>query len=139
MQTMDHLKVSPILGGLYFVGGIESVIIAIVASLIIDIDHIHLLIRERAYTAKKITALSQNIYDEGSIRRCFMDVTYALHSVELNVILVILSYWYLLIIYVVIGFSFHIVCDIIHHRRLKLPIISWLFLTTYFLRLWEKH
>lgn len=138
MQTLDHLKVSPILGVLYFVGGLESVVVAVVASLFIDFDHIHLLVKEKAFTVKKIVKLSQNIYGEDSIQRCFMNVTYALHSVELNILLIILSYWYQPIIYVMIGFSFHIICDIIHHRRQKLPILSWLILTTYFLRLRKK-
>jgi len=138
MQAHDHLKASPILGVLYFVGGLESIIIAITASLFIDLDHIHLLVKEKAFTIKKIIKLSQNIYGEDSIKVCFMDVTYVLHSMELNALLVILSYWYPPIIYVVAGFSFHVICDIIHHRRQKLPILSWLILTTYFLRLREK-
>lgn len=138
MQGYDHLKTSPILGLLYFVGGLESAIIAIIASLLIDIDHLHLLIREKAFTIKKIIELNQNIYDQDSIKKCFKDVTYVLHSVELNALLIILAYWYTPIIYVVIGFIFHIICDIIHHHRQKLPVISWLILSTYFLRLRKK-
>jgi len=138
MQGQDHLKAAPVLGLLYFAGGPESVIIAIVASLFIDLDHLHLLIKEKAFTVRRIVELSQKIYDEDSIKKCFLDVTYVLHSVEMNLLLIILAYWYTPIIYVVIGFSFHIICDVIHHRRHKLPIISWLILTTYFIRLSER-
>jgi hypothetical protein len=136
MQAQDHLKAAPILGALYFVGGLESVVIAIIASILIDLDHLHLIIREKTFTVKKIIELSQNIYGQDSIKRCFEDVTYALHSIEINILLIVLAYYfYLPLAYIAMGFIFHIICDIIHHRRQKLPIIPWLILTTYFIRL----
>ena len=105
----------------------------------IDIDHLHLIVKEKAFTYKKIIELSQNIYDQSSIKKCFKDVTYALHTIETNILLLVLSNWYTPLFYIAIGFLFHIICDIIHHCRKKLPILSWLILTNYFIRLIRKN
>lgn len=140
MQILDHLKASPILGLLYFSSGIEAVAIAVVASIAIDFDHLHLIIREKAYSYKKIVALGNTIYDQDMVRRCFVDVTYILHSLEINLFLTILGiYYYPPLIYVVIGFCYHIIYDIIHHYRHHLPIFTWLLLSSYFIRLARKH
>lgn len=138
MKLSSHILAAPLLGPLYLIGGTESVFIAATASILIDLDHLHLLIKEKAFTPKKLAELSQNIYDENSIQRCFKDVTYALHSVEVNALLLAFSYWYSPLFYVMVGFSLHVCCDIIHHHRHKLPVWSWLILTTYFLRLRKK-
>lgn len=120
MRIQGHLKAAPLLGLLYFIGEIGGVIVAIIASLAIDLDHLHLMVKEKAFTIKKVIELSQDIYGKNSIKRYFEDVTYIFHSIEINILLVILSNWYNPIIYIVIGFSFHIVCDIIHHYRKKI-------------------
>jgi len=138
MRIQGHLKAAPLLGLLYFVGEIEGVIVAISASLIIDLDHLHLMVKEKAFTIKKVIELNRDIYDKNSIKRCFEDVTYVFHSVEVNILLIILAHWYTPIIYIVIGFVFHIICDVIHHYKQKLPILTWLILTTYFIRLIKK-
>lgn len=136
MQLSEHLKAAPLLGVCWFTGGLEGVTIAMAASILIDCDHLHLVIREKAFSIKKLASLSQNIYGQDSIKRCFEDVTYGLHSIEINALLIILSMIVEpLLIYIAIGFIFHIICDIIHHRRNQLPILSWLILTSYFIRL----
>ncbi len=138
MQISGHLKAAPILSVLLITGEVNGVIIAVFASLLIDLDHIHLVIREKAFSFQKIIKISENIYDPESLKRCFMDVTYALHSLEVNLLLLALSFYFPILLYVVAGFSLHIACDMIHHHKLGLPIISWFILTTYFVRLIKK-
>jgi len=63
--------------------------------------------------------------------RIYVSVFYLFHTVEFNLLLLLLSIKFPILKYIVIGFVFHIICDIIHHRHNKLPIISWLFFSSY--------
>lgn len=134
MRTIDHLKLSPILFFMAFLGSIQGILISIVASLMIDADHLHLIIREKAFSIKKIKNLNAKIYENSSMKKFYVDVTYVFHTIEFNLLLLSMSCLCPLLIYVVAGNIFHVICDIIHHKLHKLPVASWLFLTKYLLR-----
>lgn len=142
MQLHHHALVSPILFILLPFIGLYGVIVAIASSLISDFDHIHLIIMERAFTPEKLKHLNQHIYDKGpkgEPNRAFIDIIYLFHTIEFNLLLLVLSLKFHWLIFVVIGFVFHIIVDIIHHRKHGLPIIRWLFLTDYIIFILKNH
>ncbi len=131
MKLTDHLLASPALIALYPITTAPNIIIAMSASVLIDLDHVHLIMRERAYTREGIKRLNENIYKptiDGKPNRMYVDIVYLFHTIEFNLLLLLLSRYYPFLKYVVIGFIFHILCDIYHHRAHHLPIIRWLFL-----------
>ena len=132
MKLSGHIAVSPILFLLYPFVGLNNVLIAMVSSVLIDIDHIHLIIAEKAFTYKKFKELIADVHAKtvnGKPNRAYVDIIYLLHTVEFNLILLLLSLKFHWLLFVVIGFIFHVISDVIHHRRHKLPIIRWLFLS----------
>lgn len=124
-RLTSHMAVSPFLFLLSPIVGIGGSLIAMASSLVIDADHIHLVIKERAFSLKKLKELNKGIFDKN---RYYENVTYALHSLEVSLVLLCLSFFWSPLNYVAIGFLFHIVADAIHHRIHKLPVLSWLFL-----------
>ncbi len=134
MRLPSHILVAPAL--LLFhvpqLGGadISSLLIAMSASIVTDADHIQLLMQEHDFSWSKIKELNRDIYTNyaNNPREAYKDVFYLFHTVEFNLVLFLLSLWYPLLSFVVLGFVFHILCDIVHHRRNGLPILRWLFL-----------
>ncbi len=102
---------------------------AIASSLLIDLDHVFLLVAEKAYTFKKIKRVADHIYDKpgGRPNRAYVDILYPFHTVEFNVVLLLLSTEVHWLLYVAIGFAFHICCDALHDYYEKLPVFHWLF------------
>lgn len=134
MKLSEHLLASPVLLGLYPITISENIIIAIAASILIDLDHVQLIIEEKAYTLGGIKRLNENIYKptiQGRPNRMYVDIIYLFHTVEFNALLLFLSAYYPFLKYVIVGFIFHITCDILHHRSHGLPVVRWLFLTSW--------
>lgn len=134
MQFTGHLVVSPLLLSLSPVIGLENSLIAITASLFIDVDHIYLVIKEKAFTVKKIKSLINNIHQkhiDGRPNRAYIDIVYLFHTVEFNFVLFLLSLYFPWLKYILIGFLFHIICDILHHRFNGLPVMNRLFLSNF--------
>ena len=128
MKFIGHLAISPITILLYPIFGVNTLIIFL-ASMAIDLDHIYLVIKERAFSYKKIKFLSDNLHlmYKKNPKNAFKDIFYLFHTVELNILILILGYLFPALIYISLGFIFHIICDIIHHKINNLPILRWLF------------
>ena len=58
MTFKQHLAASPILFVLTPYIGIENAAIAVWASFLIDIDHLHILFKEKAFSLKKIKLIN---------------------------------------------------------------------------------
>jgi hypothetical protein len=132
MNTGYHLLLSVILLALYpFIG--NYVFISILASLLIDIDHLGIIIRHKIYTYKKFKHLvkSTSSKKEKDIDLVYKETLFLLHTVEFNAALLLLSLWYPILGYVALGFLFHIICDTIHHSLNDLPAFRWMSLTLY--------
>ena len=102
----------------------------IISSILIDLDHLELIIRERAFTIERMRFLIEHIYDReinGKPNRAYVDILYPFHVIEFNALILFLSIQFHWLLYVFIGFAFHILCDVIHDWRLGLPIARWLF------------
>lgn len=107
----------------------NGVFIAMVSSLLIDIDHVYILIVERNFSWKRIRYLLlhiDEIYRENR-EGAFKNVVYVFHTVEFMVILLLLAPEYSVLWYVLLGFMFHIVTDVIHHAKTGMPVLRWLF------------
>jgi len=114
----------------------NSLLIAMCSSIAIDVDHAQLLVKESAFSWSKIKEINRDIYINyaNDPVGAYKDVFYLFHTVEFNAVLLLVSWWYHPLLFVVLGFVFHILCDILHHRKNGLPILRWLFLFE-FLRL----
>jgi len=136
MKFTSHLIASPVLLSISYFNGIEYALIAVFASLAIDADHIYLLFKERAFSYSRIKKLNNKIYDiyQKDPDQAFKNVIYFFHTVEFNLILFIFSLFIPWLQPVFIGFLFHILCDIIHHKLHGMPIMRWLSLI-YFIKL----
>jgi pilus assembly protein TadC len=136
MKLPGHILVSPSLLLLHpIIGNYGHLILASFASVFIDIDHIQLLIGEKVFSFSKIKELYRNIYKNYSDNpsSAYKKVFYLFHTVEFNILLLVLSLWWPPLMFVVLGFAFHIVCDIIHHKLNGMPILRWLFLYKFLL------
>jgi hypothetical protein len=125
MKLGGHLLASPLLLALYPIWHSEAgVAVAIISSLAIDLDHLQLIIQERAFSHAKIIKLSRELY--GKYRRrpnhAYKNILYPCHTVEFNILLLGVSYWFHPLIFVEIGFIYHIIGDLIHHQKNEMPI-----------------
>ena len=105
-----------------------KVFIAIVASVFIDADHLYILIKHKMYSWKKVMYLVDNINDiyKKDPDNAFKDIVYIFHTIEFNIVLLALSVNFPVLFYVWLGFVYHIICDIIHHKLHGMPIWRWL-------------
>ncbi len=62
----------------------------------------------------------------------YKGVFYLLHTVEFNAVLLCLTIFYPTLMYVSLGFVFHIITDIMHHSYMGMPVKRWLFLVHYY-------
>jgi len=124
------MLVSPILLLLYPSIDINMLGIAMVSSVLIDVDHLELLIHERAFSYTKIKKVYDDIYKnyEADPTGAYRGVVYLFHTVEFNILLILFSLLYPFLIFVALGFVFHIICDVIDCKINKRPILRWLFL-----------
>ena len=136
MKLTDHILASPAMIALAPVMTMAHIGVAMVASVFIDSDHVHLVLKEKAYTRAGIKRLNDNIYKKtinGKPNRMYVEIVYLFHTVEFNLVLFALSFMYPILLPIWAGFVFHIICDIVHHSSHQLPIIRWLFLTDWIL------
>lgn len=127
MNTSGHLLLSLLLLVLYPYFG-PLIIVSIVAAILIDIDHVPLIIHQKAYTYQKIKWIIKNIQDiyKKNGHERFKGNLYLFHTVEFNIILLIAAIYQPILWYVLGGFVFHIITDIIAHW----PSFRWLFILT---------
>ena len=127
MNSHHHFILSLLLLLLYpFIG--PMVLVSILWAVLIDLDHLHLVIREKAYTWKRIKKLIkeiQSIYEVQGHER-FQGTVYLFHTLEFNLILLAFAQFYPFLFYVLIGGIFHILTDIISHW----PSRRWLLIAT---------
>ena len=132
MRFTSHLLLSFALLALYPLFG-SSIFIVMLASVLIDIDHLWLLFSEDAFTLNKIRLLNANIYlsYKENPDHSFKGALYLFHTVEFIVLLAALSFWQPVLLLIASGFSFHVVSDVIHHVMEGLPVRRWLFITEF--------
>jgi len=132
MNCLGHILIGLLLLSSYFWIGNAAILIA-VAYVAVDIDHIQILIKEKAFSFNKIKEVIKNIDEkyDGNPKNAFDGQIFILHSVEFVIMLLILAYFfYPRLYFVALGASLHIITDIIHHLIRGFPIIKWLFLTS---------
>jgi hypothetical protein len=129
MDTFSHILWGILLLALYpFIG--NPVLIVFLSSILIDLDHLQILIKEDAYTwskIKKTVRKAQKAYKRDP-ENAFDGQFFVFHSIECSLLLIYLAFFYPPLVYVVLGFAFHIITDMIHHRLSGLPSTQWFFL-----------
>lgn len=125
MNLREHLLWTLLLFVFYPVFG-SLIILSVLWGVIIDIDHIWLVIHQKAYSRNKIKWLLDNIQQIYKVQghERFKGTVYLFHTVEFNVILIAAAFVYPFLWFIVIGSVFHIILDIIAHW----PYIRWLFI-----------
>ena len=128
MDTEGHTFISLLLFGLYPIFG-KFILISVIAAILCDVDTVYLVYQKKAYTLKKLNFLLQHnhrIYRQNP-KTAYVNVFYLFHTLEFNIILLVLAYWWPVLGFISLGFLFHTIIDIIHHRDLKMPVLRWLF------------
>jgi hypothetical protein len=127
MEFRWHFLIGLLLFLLYPVFG-AKVFIIFLSSLIIDIDHIYLVITEKAFSFRKMRELSDNIHRKyaDDEENAFKEVIYLFHTAEFNLVLFAFSFAYPNALFVLLGFVFHILIDTIHYAAIDGPILRWL-------------
>lgn len=128
MKFIHHVIISIVFIPLYPILG-KSVFLIMLASIIIDIDHVYILFKEKSFSIKRIKSLNKSIHAKykKDPTNAFKDIIYIFHTVAFNILLLILSLWFPPLIFVSMGFIFHILTDIIHHLYNKMPVLRWLY------------
>jgi hypothetical protein len=132
MNFLWHLLIGILLLSSYFWIGNAAIIIAI-AYVAVDIDHIQILIKEKAFSVDAVWDLLVHGYEkyEQNPKNAFDGQIFILHSIEFLIILLIAAYfWYPKLYYVAAGVGLHILTDVIHHLIMGFPVIKWLFLSS---------
>ncbi len=128
MKFTSHILASILLLFLFPLFG-NKMFIIMFASIFIDFDHIYLLVKQRLYSIKQIKHLMGTIHSlyRHDPNSAFKDIAYIFHTVEFNIILLFLAFWYPVFFYICAGFIFHILTDVAYHWFYKMPILRWLF------------
>jgi hypothetical protein len=127
MKFEGHVAAGAVFLPLYYLFGVNAFIMFI-ASLAIDVDHVAIFIQERSFSWNRLRYLLKHLHDDyrNDPDNAFANVYYIFHTVEFNILLLIASFWYPPLLYVLIGFIYHISTDIIHHSFTGVPIVRWL-------------
>lgn len=132
MQFIYHLLIGILLLSSYFWIGNAAFLVA-ASYVLVDLDHIQILIKEKAFSFEKVWDLIINGYEkyDQNPKQAFDGQFFILHSIEFLIILLIIAYfWYPKLYFVALGVGLHILTDIIHHLIRGFPIIKWLFLSS---------
>ncbi len=129
MKFHEHVLLSLLLLVLYPVFGI-NVFVIMLSSVLIDIDQLHLIIKKKIFSLKKIKSYADEYY-KGNKKNIWKGKLFLFHLVEFNFLLVGLSFVYPFLWLVSIGFIFHILTDAIYYSVRGLPVTRWLFLSNY--------
>jgi hypothetical protein len=131
MKFLGHLLIGILILLLYPLIGSMAIIISL-SSILIDLDHIQIMIKEKAYSIKKIKQLIKKTRDEyeKDHKNAFNGQIFILHSIEFAALLLIISYFYHIFLFIAIGCLIHIMIDAIHHSINRMPVYKWLFLTS---------
>ena len=120
MTIKDHIFVSPVAGGICFFVTTDWMLsgLAIVASVLIDVDHVF----DQVIEKRRLISLFQMIknYESRKVKKIYL----FLHSIEILLLLLIVTGPDSLVGAVIIGFLFHISCDIyewVWKRRIVSP------------------
>jgi hypothetical protein len=104
-----------------------------VASVLIDLVHVWLFIQKKAFTPRKIWKV---IWEETDFKKlsgnrdAWKGTLFLFHTLEFNVILLILSHFYPVLFYVSIGLFYNIILDLVHHYYWDLPL-DWVSLVIF--------
>ncbi|MBN2112311.1 hypothetical protein JW707_04405 [Candidatus Woesearchaeota archaeon] len=123
MNFRQHFLVGLLLLAIYPWLGAKTLLV-FAASVFIDADHIHVIFSEKAFTYSRIKSLFEKYRTDKEI---VQHIFCLFHTVEFIVVLYAFSLVYPVLIYIAIGFSFHIVCDIIFYGLIMdFSITRWL-------------
>ena len=138
MDSNAHALLGLLLLGLWPFLGVYT-LISIFAAVLCDLDSLYLVYKRKAFSSKKIKYLIENVHEsyQKNPKTAHIDVFYLFHTLEFNIILLILAHWWPVFGFISLGFLFHIFIDIVHHRDLKMPVLRWLFFLE-FLRVFRK-
>jgi hypothetical protein len=127
MRFTSHLAMSLALVALYPLFGVD-VLTVMLASVVIDIDHVYLIFSKKAFTLDRLRSLHANVYLLSG-EDCFSGSVFLFHTVEFITFMALLSVWLPVLLPVAVGLAFHVLIDVVHHNLLGLPVRRWLFLT----------
>ncbi len=130
MKLLPHLIVGFILSLFLFkIGyGIPNILIIFLSSVLIDLDHIQMVVVNKAFTIDKIIQLDKQIYPEYKQHpdTAYLNVIYIFHTIEFNVVLAMTGILNNILFFISLGFIFHTICDVIYFLLKRLPILRWL-------------
>jgi hypothetical protein len=132
MRFIYHLLIGILLLLSYFWIGSAAFLIAI-AYVAVDLDHIQILILEKAFSFKKVKNLFVKGYDKynKNPKNAFKNQFFIFHSIEFLIVLLVIAYfWQPKLYFLALGVGLHILSDVIHHAIKGFPIIKWLFLSS---------
>ena len=139
MDSDAHALFGLLLLGLWPVLG-KYIWISVLAAILCDLDSLYLIYKRKAFSLKKIRYLLKNVHEsyQKNPKTAHIDVFYLFHTLEFNIILLILAHWWPVLGFISLGFLFHTLLDIVHHRDLRMPVLRWLFFLE-FLRILLKY
>lgn len=128
MNFKQHFLIGLLLFALYPLIG-WKVFIVFLASVLIDIDHAHIIFKEKAFTYSRIKFVFEKYRTDSENVK---DIFCFFHTVEFIIVLYAFSFVYPSLIYLAIGFAFHIIIDIVYYSTIMgWPIKQWLFFIEY--------
>ena len=130
MKLLSHFIIGFILSIFLFIIGYGTINISIflLSSVLIDLDHIQMVVVNKAFTIDKLLQLDKNIYPEYKQHpdTAYLNVIYIFHTIEFNVVLAMTGILNNILFFISIGFIFHIICDVLYSLLTGMPVIRWL-------------
>ena len=127
MKFYEHVLASLLFLPLYYVFG-ANIFIAMAASFLIDLDHIYVVVKDKAFTFTKLKESLLNNLNPPDKKNAWLGVLYLFHTLEFNALLLLAGWlYYPVLFYVSAGFVYHVGVDAIDHYRRDLPVKRWLF------------
>lgn len=138
MKILDHIKYSaPASVSLIPFIGLNKSLVFFISSLIIDIDHwIDYIFRFKNASIKKMINYYGELFAnrDNLTKKKFVGLS-VLHTVEFFIFVYFLSLKYPLLVYVLWGFVFHLMLDVVYLVRYKIQFIRAYSIIEYLIRI----
>ncbi len=127
MQFHWHILLALPLLLLYPFIGNYAIIIAF-SSILIDADHVQILIKRRTTSWKQIKSVIAEKMDayKNKPKDALREQLFLFHSLEFIILLFVLSIFFYPMLFVSLGFIYHDVFDVAHHGIRKMPLLRWI-------------